>query len=190
MKRGELTELHFITPIANVASILQLGILSNKQAHRVPHRSVAKTDVQERRRHVVVPGGKPLHEYANLYLCGRNPMTYLRRDQHASLCILRISPLVIDLAGAIVTDQNAASDYAQFAPLPAGLEHCRRRIGIRRLLDAPSGPDQGMAAQIGKMRGGSRPRRNRALECHRRRMYRAAMDSAPWPRCHFLTRLR
>jgi hypothetical protein len=32
MKRSELTELHYITPIANISSILRLGILSHNRA--------------------------------------------------------------------------------------------------------------------------------------------------------------
>lgn len=48
MTREELTELHFITPIKNVPSILSRGILSHTRAAKVPHESVAMERIQER----------------------------------------------------------------------------------------------------------------------------------------------
>ncbi len=41
MHRDELTELHYITHMDNVRSILRVGILSNKKASRVRHTSIA-----------------------------------------------------------------------------------------------------------------------------------------------------
>jgi hypothetical protein len=80
-------------------------------------------EIQERRERKEVPGGKPLHEYANLYFHARNPMLFLRRAQHAELCVLRIDPAVLDLPGVVITSQNASSDYARFYPSPHGLVH-------------------------------------------------------------------
>lgn len=128
MDRNELEELHYLTPIANVPSILKLGILSHNLARRVQHESVAMNKIQERRSRVVVPGGKKLHDYANLYICSRNPMMYKRRDQHSSLCVLRIDPTVIDIHGVVITDGNASSNYAIFKPAPAGLSIVNRAL--------------------------------------------------------------
>ncbi|MGB9616904.1 MAG: DarT ssDNA thymidine ADP-ribosyltransferase family protein, partial [Desulfomonilaceae bacterium] len=85
MHRSELRELHYITPIANVPSILCMGILSYNQAKREKHQSVAMDDIQDRRARVVVPRGRKLHEYVNLYICARNPMMYKRRGQYRDL---------------------------------------------------------------------------------------------------------
>lgn len=117
MRREELEELHYITPIANVGSILARGILSHRRAERVPHQSVAKPEVQERRGRVVVPGGRRLHDYANLYICARNPMLFLilKQRPHHEMCVLRVSAAVVDLPGVVVTDQNAASDYVRWS---------------------------------------------------------------------------
>ena len=41
MKREDLSELHYITPIANVPSILRWGILSHQGVAQLPHQSVA-----------------------------------------------------------------------------------------------------------------------------------------------------
>jgi len=121
MTRAELRELGYIVPIATVPSILQRGILSHRRAERVSHQSIALANVQDRRANVVVPNGRPLHEYANLYICPRNPMLLRRSDIHEDLCVLRVSTDVLELAGVVVTDSNAASKYVRFRPAPTGL---------------------------------------------------------------------
>ena len=122
MKREELGELHYITPIVNVPSMLMHGILSNKLARKVGHVSCASQDIQQRRAKVILPNGKPLHDYANLYFNARNPMMHVLKDKHNELAVLAISPDVLDIAGVIISDQNAARDYALFKPSPNGLE--------------------------------------------------------------------
>ncbi|MGH9338515.1 MAG: DUF4433 domain-containing protein [Acidobacteriota bacterium] len=121
MRREELSELHYIAHMDNVQLILRLGILSNRSASKVGHTSVAMQEVQDRRAEVVVPGGRKLHEYANLYICARNPMLYQRQGQHLDLCVLQVNKDVLDLLGVVVTDANASSDYVRFAAAPAGL---------------------------------------------------------------------
>lgn len=120
MRRDELDELHYITLIDNVPSILAKGILSHHLAEKVPHRSIAMQEIQDRRSNKKVPGGRMLHEYVNTYICARNPMLYLRKGAHTELCVIRINPAVLDLEGVIVTDRNAASN-ARFSPSDTGL---------------------------------------------------------------------
>lgn len=121
MERDELQELHYITPICNVPSIMQHGILSHVRAERLRHQSVAMQEVQDRRAPKSVPGGRPLHEYVNLYICGRNPMLYKRLDQREQICVLAVSTDVLDLPDVVITDRNAGADYPQFRPAPDGL---------------------------------------------------------------------
>jgi hypothetical protein len=121
MDRQDLQELQYITPTANVPSILQRGILSHNRVAALPHDSVAMQEIQELRVNKAIPNARRLHDYANLYICARNPMLYKRLDRHAELCVLRISLNVLDLPGVIVSDSNAASDYVRFAPAPGGL---------------------------------------------------------------------
>jgi acetyltransferase-like isoleucine patch superfamily enzyme len=121
MERHELEELHYITPIANVPSILRRGILSHHRVKDIDHESVAMDEIQARRAKVTVPSGRKLHEYANLYFCARNPMMYKRRAQHQDLCVLRINPDIIDLKNVVITDGNASSDYVRFFAAPKGL---------------------------------------------------------------------
>ena len=123
MRRDELKELHYIAHILNLPAILSHGILSHDRATLVPHTSVAMEIIQERREKVIVPGGKPLHKYANLYINARNKMMYLRRNQHEDLCVLRVKPDIIDLPNVVIADQNASSGWVRFTPAPKGLEY-------------------------------------------------------------------
>jgi hypothetical protein len=127
MNRDELRELHFITPIDNVQSIVRHGILSHVRAVALVHKSVAMPEIQDLRAKVVIPGtGRRLHEYANLYICGRNPMMYKRRSE--PVCVLAVSTDVLDIAGVIVTDQNAAGSYVSFRAAPGGLRYVDREL--------------------------------------------------------------
>jgi hypothetical protein len=100
-------------PMANIASVMARGILSYDSAAKLPHDSVALQPVQDRRDHKQVPGGLKLHQYANLYFHARNPMLFKRLGEAATLCVLQVSTDVFELPGVVITDCNAASDYAR-----------------------------------------------------------------------------
>jgi hypothetical protein len=122
MVLAELAELHYLTPITNLPSIIRYGILSHKNAASLKGVvSIADNEVQERRKVKRVPQGRPLHEYANLYLNGRNPMMYRQTGTMGEVCVIRISTGVLHLPGVIITDRNAAADQARFWPSPTGL---------------------------------------------------------------------
>ncbi|MBX3307123.1 MAG: DUF4433 domain-containing protein [Nitrospira sp.] len=122
MNRADITELHYIAPIENVLSILQYGILSNRRAARLPHRSVAMQEIQERRKDKRIPNARQLHEYVNLYFDAHNPMLSKCRAHNDSICVLRVNHTVIDLPDVIVTDKNAAKDYVRFYAARNGLQ--------------------------------------------------------------------
>lgn len=130
MDRAELQELHYITPMANASSILQHGILSHNRAARIPHASVAAQEIQDRRVRKRVPGGLLLHDYVNLYIHARNPMLYKRLSRHLEICVLTVSPAVLDHPGVVLTDQNAASDYVRFARGADGLRIVDRELAL------------------------------------------------------------
>lgn len=128
MRREELKELHYITLIDNVLSICKQGILSHNRARKTPHQSVAMPEIQERRRRVTVPGGRPLHDYVNLYFHARNPMMYRRRADHQTLCVLQVAIDVLDLPAVVITDRNASADYVRFDASPKGLSMVDREL--------------------------------------------------------------
>jgi len=118
----KLTEFQNIMPIENIPSVLKYGILSFAMASQVQHSSVALQDVQSVRDGKKVTGGLPLHEYANVYFHARNPMMSKRRGEAHALCVLRVSLRILEIPGAVITDQNAASNYVRFhAPDKIGL---------------------------------------------------------------------
>ena len=121
MNRADVTELHYITAIANVPSISRHGILSHTLADQLAHDSVAMPEIQERRSNKQIPGARPLHEYANLYFDAHNPMLSRCRARNNEICVLRIDPIVMDQADVIVTARNAAADLVRFWPLEDGL---------------------------------------------------------------------
>lgn len=110
----QVTELHNIMPIVNIPSVLTHGILCHEHAAKLPHSDVSMKDIQDRRNKVKVPGGLMLHRYANLYFHARNPMLFKRKDHADQLCILKVSTDVLNIAGAVITDQNASSHYVKF----------------------------------------------------------------------------
>ena len=126
MTRDEITEIHFIAPIANVALIMEHGILCHKGATQIEHHSVAMPEIQERRTNKRIPGAGPLHDYANLYFDAHNPMLSRLRAQNDDICILCVDPTVLDLPGVIIADRNAASDWARFFPVGEGLKALNR----------------------------------------------------------------
>ena len=145
MNRSDITELHFIAPIANVPSILRHGILSHKQADRLAHDSVAMPEVQERRKNKLIPGARHLHEYANLYFDAHNPMLSKRRAQNDAVCVLRVDCAVLDLPGVIIADRNAASGWVKFSAVGEGLRQINRDRVFARYWTHPSDPYQEMS---------------------------------------------
>ncbi|MCD4818843.1 MAG: DUF4433 domain-containing protein [Candidatus Cloacimonetes bacterium] len=109
---GDIAEFHNIMPLVNIPSVLQNGILSNKKAEKIIHKSIAMNEIQKRRSKVQVPNGLYLHEYSNLYLHARNPMLYVRNSEE--ICILRIGKSICDLQKIVFADRNASSDYVVF----------------------------------------------------------------------------
>jgi acetyltransferase-like isoleucine patch superfamily enzyme len=140
MHRDELDELHYITPIDNVPSILRRGILSHSRAERFQHESVALQEIQERRAEVVMPGGRRLHSYVNPYICARNPMLYRRRADHRNLCVLRVRTEVLDIDGVVVADRNASSDHVRFGAAPDALAIVDREMVFARYWTHPGDP--------------------------------------------------
>jgi hypothetical protein len=120
VERARVHELHYITPIANLRSIMTHGLLSHNQAAKIPHESVANESVQDNREKPV-PGGLSLHDYVNVYFDARNAMMYCRLHLRETLGVVRVSPAVLDIPGAVITDVNAAVSGVAFYDSPGGL---------------------------------------------------------------------
>jgi len=111
MNRCDIAELHFITYIENVPSILKRGILSHNESRNINFHDISESGVQERRAKKKIPGtNKSLHDYANLYFDAHNPMLSARRSKNDEICVLRIKNIVLNIDGVIITDKNAARE--------------------------------------------------------------------------------
>jgi hypothetical protein len=121
MERSDVKELYFITPIANVPSIRIYGILSHNLSSKVPHQSIAMSEIQDKRKNKQVPGAGMLHDYVNLYFDAHNPMLSKVRKMNDQICVLRVDKTVLDLPDVVIADRNAAKDYVRFYPTIDGL---------------------------------------------------------------------
>lgn len=100
---------------------MQNGILSNERSKMLTHESLAMGEIQAKRKNKRIPGARRLHEYANLYFDAHNPMLSKRRSQNNEICILCINSSVLDLPDVVISDRNAASDWARFGTVSDGL---------------------------------------------------------------------
>jgi len=123
MRRQDVRCLRYIAHVGNVVSIEQRGVLCHRDARRVRHVDIAAPEIQERRRRKAVPGGLALHRYANAYFNARNKMMYrvVQEQGPEDVCVVEVDSGALELGGAVISDQNAASNYARFYPSPAGL---------------------------------------------------------------------
>ena len=151
MRRDELERLHYILPIETVSSVMAQGLLSHRLSQQVPHTSIAMTEIQDIRASVVIPGGRPLHDYVNLYFNARNKMMFkvrfAFRVPHETLCVLGIDAGVLELPTVVITDQNASSKYCRFSPSPVGLGLIERDFVFAR---SWTHPDDQILAGCGK----------------------------------------
>lgn len=144
MNRADITELHYITAIANLRSILRHGILSHNLADKVAHDSVAMQEIQERRQNKRIPGAAYLHNYANLYFDAHNPMLSKCRARNSEICVLKIEPSVLEIPGVIIADRNAASDWTGFRPVSGGLGVINKERVFARYWIHPEDPYEEM----------------------------------------------
>jgi hypothetical protein len=126
MTLAELEELHNISPLTNLGSILKRGILSHEKAQRYAHGSVAMSEIQDIRSKVVLPNKKKLHSYANLYINARNTTMFKRKDLHRQLCVVRVDKRILEDSSVVVSDQNACSSYVRFYASVDGLKRIDR----------------------------------------------------------------
>lgn len=63
MRKEDFKELHYITHIDNLLSILENGILCYEKSKKLHYKSIANQKVQKRRAKMVIPGGKKITPY-------------------------------------------------------------------------------------------------------------------------------
>jgi hypothetical protein len=152
MDRSQIQELHYITDMANVPSMLERGILCHRLAVRTAreHVPIADEEVQARRASKRIWLGRSyrfLHDYANLYVDARNAMLFLLlRAGEADLAVLAVDSTVLDLRGVVVADRNAASLAPGFLPAAEGIAALDEAVvSAERWTDSPEAKQRRMA---------------------------------------------
>lgn len=120
---SKIRDLHNITAIETIPSILEHGILSHNRAKAIQHKSVASLIIQARRENKQIPGGLRLHDYAILYFDAHNKMLSKLRSINDEIGILIIRKDVLYLDDVVVSDRNASSDYVRFYNVETGIQN-------------------------------------------------------------------
>lgn len=105
----DIEELFHITPIENLPSIQEKGLLPREalQDRGTSFGDISMAGPQKTRR------AKGLHDKVPLYYNARNPMMYKRKDRIGDLCVLGINPNILKREDVIITTGNAAASRTQ-----------------------------------------------------------------------------
>lgn len=110
LARKNVKLLYYYSPLENVASIMQGGILSRNivKRDRIPHRDFSLSSAQ-RRRSMLRIGVRPLHDYAPLFMNAFSPMFEERlRELGNMLARIGVSSHVCDKEGVYFSASNVA----------------------------------------------------------------------------------
>ncbi len=111
--------LYYLTHIDNIPSILKYGILSHKEVNDkgIEYTPIYNQEIVDMRQSKIIPNGKSLWCYANLYLQPRNPMLYLVKTKYGSENIAIVACYrgpAYEIKDAFITDGNAANFDTSF----------------------------------------------------------------------------
>lgn len=139
--------LHFMTPIENLGSILQHGLLSRNQMliRGVEFVDISDSEVQDLRRRPEPVFGRSIHDYVPLYLNHMNAMLYRRREISASLVILEIYSAIAAQPGVLFCDGNAAAAGTEFSTNPDVLTTSTKALEAEYWTDIEDGKRRRMA---------------------------------------------
>ena len=115
-----IKELYYITHIENVPSILKQGILCHQiiEEEDIEFVAIYNKEIVSRRAQKVVPGGKSLWAFANLYFQARNPMLYkvIHDKPLDEIVVLGVRRDAMNLKGALIANGNAANSPTTIIP--------------------------------------------------------------------------
>lgn len=143
LQRHGIDYLYHMTYIANLASIIENGLLSHNEAYRqgLIEADISDPNVQDIRAGTVDPFySRLLHEYVPLYFSPRNPMLSKRREIQEDIVILGLDPLLLSEPNIVFTDGNAAASGTNFYTDTSMLDHLPwNSIRARRWTDIEDG---------------------------------------------------
>lgn len=121
LQEYKISQLFYMSLIENARSILQRGILSQKEAidRNIHYKSFADEDVQDKRENksILLTDGKKhnIHGLVPLYLTSKTPTLYARKDRQNEIFIAIIQSFIIldENVEFAFCDGNAASDFTR-----------------------------------------------------------------------------
>ena len=147
--------LYYITHVANLESILRLGILSHEKVRErsIPITKIFDEEIVSRRGRIITSSGKSLWHYANLYFQPRNPMLYRVTKEAGArpIAVIKVRREILDQSGLfhqdiLVTDGNAASWGTLFHPIGTKvMTKIIRDVNLEFWLDVSDGKRKIMA---------------------------------------------
>ena len=139
--------LHFMTPVENLGSILEHGLLSRNAmlTRGVAFVDISDNEVQDLRRRPEPVFGRSIHDYVPLYLNHMNAMLYRRRELRESLVILEIYSAITAQPGVLFCDGNAAAAGTEFSTDPDVLSTAAEALDAEYWTDIADGKRRRMA---------------------------------------------
>src|SRR3990172_2871181 len=112
MKRRSVQGLYYITHIDNIPSILKRGIFSHEriESEKIPFTRIYDEGIVSNRHKIIVPDGRNLWHFANVYFEARNPMLYrvVNEKSEDNIAILALRPDLLERHDIYITTGNAA----------------------------------------------------------------------------------
>lgn len=122
--RVEVKSLFYITHRDNLPSILRAGILSHLlvQQRGLESVSIYDEDIVRSKKDRILPDGRSLWSFANVYFQARNPMLYrvLHEWDASEIAVVGVKPSVLSMPGAYIALGNAASRITPILPAAEG----------------------------------------------------------------------
>ena len=119
-KPRAIRELYYITHVDNLGSILNNGIFCHKLVLEkgINYTPIYNENIVSRRKSIMVPDGRSLWDFANLYFQARNPMMYkvVLDKPLADIVVVGVSKDILERSDVLLTTGNAAHSQSEILP--------------------------------------------------------------------------
>jgi O-acetyl-ADP-ribose deacetylase (regulator of RNase III) len=124
MKKIEVNGLYYITHINNVPSILKHGIFCHEriETEHIEYTRIYDEGIVSNRHNILVPDGRSLWKFTNLFFQPRNPMLYrvLSEKSFKEIAIISVQPRILDRLDIFISTGNAAHSLSEILPSGEG----------------------------------------------------------------------
>ena len=112
MKRQSVQSLYYITHVDNIPSMLEKGIFSHEriESEKISFTPIYDEGIVSNRHKIIVPDGRNLWHFANVFFEPRNPMLYrvVHEKSEDNIAVLALHSELLERHDVYVTTGNAA----------------------------------------------------------------------------------